>query len=360
KNLIILGPNRDLNDANATRGAEAIITAASNASLITIESNVTSYTIDGFNLVGADYSESNNGRMVWAKGGGTVSTIRNNLIDLTSNASGTKRYIWLGGAGSVSSGSTYISGQVSHNRFRAFGTGSGFNGLIMMQWSAAFTISGNKFENLTGQRNILIWHPTATTVVENNEFARVDSNTGDLLWIGGPPPGSAPAGPGIVVRNNKFSNPSSKGVVFFSYGSNVAVTGNDFSGVGGIKIELQSPPASTTINASGNWWGTTDGAVISGSTSVTLAGQSLDYTPFLGLGTDTSPGTVGFQPDLAAVTVTTDKAQVGAIGRVQEGLDLVAAGGTLSLLAGTYTETGATVKVNNLTIDAPAGVTGFG
>ncbi|MFN6202816.1 MAG: hypothetical protein ACK496_10095, partial [Acidobacteriota bacterium] len=127
-----------------------------------------------------------------------------------------------------------------------------------------------------------------------------------------------------------------------------------------MKIVLDTPPASTTINASGNWWGTTDGSVITATTSVTLAGQSLDYTPFLGLGTDTAPGTVGFQPDLSAVTVTTDLAQVGSTGRIQEGLDLVAAGGTLSLLAGTYSEPSATVKVNNLTISAPTGVTGFG
>ncbi|MFM2208239.1 MAG: hypothetical protein RL213_2214, partial [Bacteroidota bacterium] len=143
KNISLIGPNTALNDVNATRSAEAIITAASNNPLITLEANVTNYTIDGFRLVGADYSSSSNGRIIWAKGQSTVSNILNNRIELTSNATGTKRYVWLGGSGSVSSGSSYISGNIKYNLFAAAGTGSGFNGIITQQWSANLTIAGN-------------------------------------------------------------------------------------------------------------------------------------------------------------------------------------------------------------------------
>ncbi|MFO1439748.1 MAG: hypothetical protein U1F81_15610 [Verrucomicrobiaceae bacterium] len=104
------------------------------------------------------------------------------MLELTSAAAaGTKRYIWLGGSGSVSSGSSFIGGSISHNQFKAAGGGSGFNGIIMQQWSANFTISGNTFSGMTGQRNVLIWHPSATTVVEHNEFSRVDAG-GDVLY----------------------------------------------------------------------------------------------------------------------------------------------------------------------------------
>ena len=123
KNLIFRGPNAGLNDANGARVAEAVLTAASNTSLIVLASNVSSYTIDGFKLVGADYTNDANGSIIWASGTNTVSNILNNLIELTSTTTTTKRYIWLGGSSSGSSGTLYISGNISHNTFTAAGPG---------------------------------------------------------------------------------------------------------------------------------------------------------------------------------------------------------------------------------------------
>jgi parallel beta-helix repeat protein len=332
KNISLVGPNAGLNDAAGTRVAEAVITAASNAPLITVEANVTSYALDGFRLVGADYSSSSNGRLVWAKGQDTASTIRNNVLELTSAAAGTKRYIWLGGSGSVSSGSSFISGAISHNQFKAAGGGSGFNGIIMQQWSANFTISGNTFQGMTGQRNVLIWHPSATTIIENNEFSRVDAG-GDVLYLGGPSPTVGTAG--AVVRNNKFSS-GGAGMTVFSYGTNITVTGNDFSGVAGSKLQLDTPPVGTTINASGNWWGAASGATI--ATSLVPGTGAIDFTPFLTTGADVTPATVGFQGDFSDVTVTTSGGQSGVVARIQEGVTTAATSGVVNVEAGTYAE----------------------
>jgi hypothetical protein len=125
KNLVFRGPNSGLNNVNGPRAQEAIIMAASNAPLITLEANVTNYSIDGFKLVGADYNDGSNGRMVWAKNQTGSHNITNNVLELTSSQVNTKRYIWIGFSNSVNTGANYVSGSISHNLFEALGTGSG-------------------------------------------------------------------------------------------------------------------------------------------------------------------------------------------------------------------------------------------
>ncbi|MFM9057027.1 MAG: hypothetical protein ACKOQY_10155, partial [Bacteroidota bacterium] len=111
--LNIKGPNSGLNNANGTRVAEAIITSASSTtSLIAVGSGVTSYTIDGFKLVGANYTSPstapNQGNIIWASGA-TQSNILNNILEISSSLTGTKRYVWLGGPSASLSGNTSIS-----------------------------------------------------------------------------------------------------------------------------------------------------------------------------------------------------------------------------------------------------------
>src|SRR5207249_3882263 len=121
-------------------------------------------------------------------------------------------------------------------------------------------------------------------------------------------------------------------------------------------------------NFSGNWFGS-NGPVITnanstepgyaaqipvafGGAAVPPGGQpeiagpasaNFDITPYLDNGTDTS-ATYGFQGDFSVLDVTAAGAQSGATGRVQEGVNLVSAGGTVNLRAGTYIEQ---VQINN-------------
>jgi hypothetical protein len=99
-----------------------------------------------------------------------------------------------------------------------------------------------------------------------------------------------------------------------------------------------------TLNASGNWWGSTSGTAIAGLTVGTV-----DFTPYLDSGTDTDLNTPGFQGDFSTLHVTALGAQTGSTGRIQEGINLVS-GGTVYVHGGPYTE-GPQILVNkNVTV----------
>lgn len=114
------------------------------------------------------------------------------------------------------------------------------------------------------------------------------------------------AGPTMTVANNSIDN-----------------NGNT-SG----RLAMQS---GGTLNASGNWWGTT-----SDTTIVGLMTGSVDFTPYLASGTDTSAA-AGFQGDFSALQVTAQGGQTAGT-RIQEGIDLVTAGGTVQVGAGSFAE----------------------
>ena len=88
----------------------------------------------------------------------------------------------------------------------------------------------------------------------------------------------------------------------------------------------------TTIqDGSGNWFGTTDPTEVAA-----MIEGDFDYTPWLDSGSDIS-GDPGFQGDFATLWVDDDSPQSGAIGRVQEGINLVT-GSTVNVLPGAYEE----------------------
>ncbi|HQJ50547.1 MAG TPA: right-handed parallel beta-helix repeat-containing protein [Anaerolineae bacterium] len=99
------------------------------------------------------------------------------------------------------------------------------------------------------------------------------------------------------------------------------------------------------VNASGNWLGTADIAGVAAAVSA-----NVDYTPWLASGTDTAPGTPGFQGDFSTLWVDDDSPQTGTVGRIQEGINLVS-GSTLNVANGLY-------KESNLLVDESMTVQG--
>ncbi|WP_425617659.1 autotransporter-associated beta strand repeat-containing protein [Anatilimnocola sp. NA78] len=165
------------------------------------------------------------------------------------------------------------------------------------------TITNANTSNDTNRGAIRI-RPTSFTgpVVVSNNFI-----SGSFNGISVPTGETIPAGL-LSVTNNSLTSPS---------GGSFLVRNN---GTG-------------TLDTSGNWFGTNAIAGVTAAISGTV-----DYTPYLNSGIDIAPATPGFQGNFASLTVHTAGAQTGAIGRIQEGINLATIGGTVNVLAGTYAE----------------------
>ncbi|MBK8583405.1 MAG: hypothetical protein IPL86_16770 [Flavobacteriales bacterium] len=164
----------------------------------------------------------------------------------------------------------------------------------MQQWSQNFNINSNKFVGMKGQRNILIYHPTPTVVISNNElFVSDDGANGgsarELIAVLGVAP-TVTAG-GIVVQNNFFTTGSGgKGIRIenaSTYGANLAINNNHFGGVDGLAIQNSG---TGTVTATCNWYGTASAGLIAAK----ISGTGINYTPWLvGSGDGAA---FGFQP----------------------------------------------------------------
>lgn len=183
----------------------------------------------------------------------------------------------------------------------------------------------------------------------------------------------------LQVSENAITNNFTVGILFLdgSGGSNSPVqsaigsvfTNNNLSGNWyGQIVDRQTggslpAPGTNLKDFSGNWFGTATPAfstansaepgyaaqipVAFGGGAVAPGGQpdilgpalaNFDVTPWLNSGVDTNPIAYGFQGDFSSLTVTTQGAQVGSIGRITEGYNALTSIGTLAVRAGTYTE----------------------
>jgi len=142
----------------------------------------------------------------------------------------------------------------------------------------------------------------------------------------------------VDIRNNTFTN-NHIGIYVAGTDSNYplpagSMTDNHFSG-NSTNIKTDGKLPGGTLDASGNWWGASDGASIAAG-FVDLGSAAVDYTPWLAVGTDTS-GDPGFQGDFSTLHVDDDSPQAGTQGRIEEAVALVT-GSTINIADGTYTE----------------------
>lgn len=119
---------------------------------------------------------------------------------------------------------------------------------------------------------------------------------------------------------------------FESYNPTPTVLENSIVTPAGVNNRGLRNDASTVVNASASWWGSNDETIVTG-----LITGLVDFTPYLNTGTDTALGTDGFQGDFSTLIVTDAGQQTGAVGRIQEAINLVTAS-TVILSDGSYTE----------------------
>ena len=228
------------------------------------------------------------------------------------------------------------------------------------------TITNSRFD---GNRSAVDLRSSNNSIVRNNVIT--NNRTGVVIW------GNAT---GLTFTGNEVSNNWALGILFQddpvgsmagSVFSGNSIFGNWYGGV------LDKNPALSSKDFSGNWWGTTSPVVDTvqvpepdysaqipvafGGSAVAPGGQAdirglgsanIDFTPMLESGTDTDGATPGFQGSVANLTVTAAGAQVGAVGRVQEGVTLVTSAGTVHVGAGNF--------VDRVTIAKPLSLLGQG
>jgi len=125
---------------------------------------------------------------------------------------------------------------------------------------------------------------------------------------------------GTASVSNNFINNNFFGVDV-SNNANATISANDLTlNTRGLR---NSAVSSVIVDASTNWWGSTDeAAVLAATTSTGSAGDRVDITPYVREATDTSP-LAGFQPNLGNLAVTTLGPQTGSVSRLQDGIDAI-------------------------------------
>lgn len=128
-------------------------------------------------------------------------------------------------------------------------------------------------------------------------------------------------------------------------GSSFDLNGN--ADVSALVANIQDPAGDETIDLSGSWLTTTDETTI-----ISLVDESdTDFSPWLGSGSDTDVGMIGFQPDSSSLNVGLGGSQ--STGLLTEAHDFLSPDGTIDVGAGTYTETFTVAK--NLSVIPASG-----
>jgi len=306
-----------LYDNLATAGDEAVQIKYSTG--VTIEYNY-AYNIvqDAFNLSSSSngYVQYNEAHDIYSVNAGiycydaTNISIIGNLLYNVPNNDGIK----LGDSGDGSTG-----GSVSENTVYNCAE----DGITV--YASNVSVLNNLIHTCSSENGALYLYGADNSVVQGNVVR--DSNAIGILIHNST---------GVSVQNNRIygNNDSddtkyagSAGIWITDSGSVSVLQGNEIRDNAFLNLKWNG---TGSIDASGNWWGSDDPAVV----AAFLDTSNVDFSPILTGGNDGDSTTAGWQPDMSSVTVHALGQQVGGTGRIQEGVNLVSAGGTVNVLAG--------------------------
>jgi filamentous hemagglutinin family protein len=169
-----------------------------------------------------------------------------------------------------------------------------------------------------------------SVTIQDNEVAGAASGQGFGFGIG-LGTGYGDSLTDVIVTENEISGDHVLGVQVNSPLSNVTIEKNSLTG-GTTTLDLQNTTAAA-VDASGNWWGSSDEATIQSRISNT-GGGSVEHSPWLGIAGSSTTDPFDYTPDLSSIYTSTS---------IQDAIDLAASGATINVIAGTYTES---VNVN--------------
>ena len=302
--ITLSGANAGAPGYDGTRGAESIIEGPNvlHGNAIYIFDGADGVVIDGFTLKAGDDIVENRADDV---------VIKNNVITPVSgiladpNAPG----IFACEANNLT---------VAYNWVRDTGGIGMFLGLAAFSADINGLVEHNLIED-AGAAGILVNYSTGGLVIERNTIG----DAGHDGIRGGP------SAQGITIEHNEIYGSARDGVRIIGSAASHYINYNSI--YSSVAYGVRNLDAAK-VDASCNWWGTNDPTGVAGEVSAYV-----DYTPWLDTGTDTEPGTPGFQGDFSTLWVDDDSPQTGAPGRIQEGVDLVT-GSTVNVVDGTYTE----------------------
>ena len=198
-------------------------------------------------------------------------------------------------------------------------------------------ISNNKFDG--NARAMLAFNLTSSSITNNDMINSTSAATADIRLFEGVN--------GLTITGNRLANGAGRALRASNTGSgspdptNVTFNGNSITGYAGVSGNgVQLDNFSGTLDASANYWGTSNPATVSAE----ILG-SVDFSPLLDFNERVAnQSVVGFQADFSSMTVHTLGVQTGVVTRINEAVGLLADGAltggarTINLAAGAYSE----------------------
>lgn len=213
-------------------------------------------------------------------------------------------------------------------------------------------------------------HTIRNNVIDNNHTGTIFRNqTDNITYVENSVTNNRTVGILFLDATNGTSNTPTQQALNCTFFNN-NISGNWYGQIVDRQASAFIPTPGTTNlkNFSGNWFGTNAPVVTTansaepaygslvplgypGGTATAPGGQpdiagggsaNFDYSPYLNAGTDTNVqtapgrGTYGFQGSFNELNISATSAQTGASSKIQEAIDLITAGGTLTVPTGTY------------------------